>query len=210
MIGKVGLALLTAVSLAACQPSAPDNAKASEEQPPVRTAVIATAAPFINTDAGIRAVFPVGARVCEALSGDSPQGFYTRLGDDRMTCVPARDPPKVSSMVILATYNSAFYRRMDEVIGPDCPKLNPKEADGRTLGFPGLEATVCESGKPDGDIEISVNAFAGSWEEEPGRMAPHMIYSAYLFTTTATETTDRVTFQRFLDQVRLTPPVPAT
>lgn len=202
--------MLAAGLLAACQPPAPQKAEAQAD--PLadalapRTAVIATTVPFVNEEFGIRAVFPANSRVCEALSGAHPEGFYTRVGDPRMSCAPSRDPPKVSAMVVLGNYNAAFHETMEEVVGPDCPKLNPVEADGRQLGFPGFGSTVCESRTSDGGLEVSVHAFAGSWEDEPGHAVPRLIYSAYLSSTTRTEAADRAAFQRFLDQVVLTPP----
>lgn len=160
MIGKGWVLLLTAGLLAACEPSAPARPKAPEAAPSYRTAVVSTGAPILNEEYGVSAVFPVGARVCEALSGEHPQGLYTRLGDDRMACIPSADPPKVSSIRVLASSNAAFYRTMEQVIGPDCPAPAP----GEPLGFPGLDTTVCEKRLPDGDIEISLHAFAGEWE----------------------------------------------
>ncbi|RYF88264.1 MAG: hypothetical protein EON95_20595 [Caulobacteraceae bacterium] len=187
-----------------------DEAKAHEDALAPRTSVAATAAPFVNEEYGIHAVFPGGVRVCESLSGDHPQGFYSRLGDRRIVCGASRDLPKTTAIVVLASYNAAFYETMEQVTGPDCPKLNPTEADGRRLGFPGFDSTVCEVRRPDGEVEIGVHAFGGSWEDEPGHTVPHVVYSAYLSSTAATEAADRATFQRFMDQVRLTPPAPAT
>lgn len=209
MIGKVGFALLSAGLLAACQPSGPDEAKAPNTPPPARTAVTSTGAPSVNAEYGVSAVFPTGSRVCESLSGEHPHGFYTRLGDPGMACVPSSDPPKVSSLVIWADYNAGV-QTVEDLSDPTCPNRAPSMPDGTSLAFPGHTSMVCETRLANGDVEVSVrtclgtqvDAFAGPNGDET-HTVPALVYTAYLHSTTRTEVADKAVFSRLVASVVL-------
>ena len=209
MIGKVAIALLSAGLLAACQPSAPDEPKAPDAVSPARTAVIASGAPVLNAEYGVSAVFPTGSRVCEALSGEHPHGFYTRLGDPEMDCVPSRDPPKVSSMLIWADYNAAS-QSVEEMGDPTCPNRNVRAPDGTPLGFPGHDSMACETRLANGDVQVSVRTHLGTQVDnftgpnsDETRTTPRFVYTAWLHTTTRTEAADKAVFRQLLNTVAL-------
>lgn len=211
MIQKGGSALLAAGVLAACQPSTHDAHKAAEAATQTRSAVVATERPFVNSEYAVSAVFPAGSRVCEALSGDHPHGFYTRLGDDRMACVPSSDPPKVSSLVIWADYNAAE-RSIEDLSDPTCSDRSSVAADGRHFAFLGRKSVICETRRGE-DVTIRVSTFVGSeWVREGGpnwdgaRPVPELVYTAILNTTAGRAEKDKPTFQRFLDVIKLKGP----
>ncbi len=209
MIGNGWIAIVVVLALAACRPAAEPAVGARPPGPPMRTAEIAGQRPFVNEEYGVAAVFPAGSRVCEALSGEHPHGFYTRLGDERMGCRPSDDAPRASAVTVWADYNAAFYGTLEALTGPNCSNPSPAAPNDRPFAFPGRTSKACETRSANGDITVSVHAFAGSWKSEPGREAPYLIYSAYLKTTTRTEVADKSLFQRFLKQIVLTPPEPA-
>jgi len=170
--------------------------------------------PVTNEEYGIRAIFPVGSRVCEGLSGAHPHGFFTRVGDDRMECQPSRDLPNLSTLSVWADYNAAFYRTPEEARGDNCritgvgdDLISPQ---GRPWAFRGLASQTCEAVEGGGRIRIDVLAYAGTQSVGMGEPdAPRYLYSASLSTTRKTLAADKVVFQRFLDGLVLTPPKPS-
>jgi hypothetical protein len=160
-----------------------------------------------NGEFGIEARFPAGARVCVALSGDHPVGFYAWL-DARTQCDAAR-PSSVSAMTITASYNSAFASAAIVYLG--CRNGSVPRRSGldlRGLAIPRLSGGSCAIRRPDGSLEIFVAAQGGSWgrrNRASGPGAPRINYYAALKTRPERVRRDMAAFRAFLANLGIRP-----
>lgn len=161
-----------------------------------------------NGEFGIEARFPAGARVCAALSGDHPVGFFAWLGA-RTQCQAAK-PSSVSAMNITASYNSAFER--SAIVHLECRNGSVPRRSGidlRGLAIPRLRGGSCAIRRQDGSLEVFVAAQGGNWgrldrSSVPG--APLINYYARLKTRPERVERDMAAFRAFLARMEIRPP----
>lgn len=157
---------------------------------------------YRNEEYGIETRFPAESRVCEALSGDHPIGFYAWLG--RQTDCDVPKPPSVSAVNVTALYNTAFY-----TLPPlsNCRNGSVPRGTGinlRGLAFRRLRSISCAIRREDGSLEIFVAAQGGRWRgrnRSAETSAPLVNYSAVLKTNPARLERDMATFRTFLSDI---------
>jgi len=157
---------------------------------------------YRNSEYGIRADFPAGARVCTALSGGHPVGFHARL-DGPTDCVNGGG--ESDRIALVASYNSAF----EAAPKPGCPdRGRPLEAGLlKGLAFPHRRSVVCGVRGPEGSVTILVSARGGRWTG-PGLPAwivatPLIDYVAVLNSGPKRFQTNLRTFRAFLKATSL-------
>jgi hypothetical protein len=161
-----------------------------------------------NDEFGMAARFPAGARVCVALSGDHPVGFYAWL-DARTQCHAAR-PPSVSAMTITASYNSAFEN--SAIVHLECRNGSVPRRSGldlRGLAIPRTRGGSCAVRRRDGSLEVFVAAQGGNWgrlNRSSGSGAPRINYYAVLKTRPERLARDMARFRAFLARMEIRPP----
>jgi len=161
-----------------------------------------------NAQYGIETRFAAGLRVCVALSGDQPIGFYAWL-DRRTDCDSAR-PPATSSMNVTALYNATFEMSLSLV---GCRSGAVPRGSGITLAglaFRGLRSISCAVRREDGSFEVFVAAQGGRWAAhnrgEEFR-APLINYDAVLKTRPGRVQTDLAMFRALLANTVIHPVV---
>lgn len=212
-------AALAALLLTACSPQAPENdapEKAAVETPacppeqlscglqkPVRSDGVT---PFENADMGLTAVFPEGAPVCLARSGDAPRGFFVNYGDGQGCSErPGRGPRFIT---LHADHNALFVRSAAEALPGDCRPLSDalQRRLAGALAIPGHASAACQGPAAEGAVEVMIYAMAGETEgETPGSRVPAVVYFAGFGTTQAHFDEDLARFRSVLASVRLDP-----
>lgn len=160
-----------------------------------------------NEEYGLVTRFPAGKRVCTALSGLHPIGFYIWI--NRSTDCEAPKPPSTYSISITASYNSAF--EMSPSLGCRDSRVPAEtEIDMQSLAFPGLQSVRCATSRSDGTLDIVVSAQAG--KQSGDNLAPEVLsaprinYEAWLQTTPARAKADLSIFRQILANTRIEPP----
>lgn len=160
--------------------------------------------PFRNREMGLQATFPAGSRVCLARSGDAPRGFYAHYGLTKAGCPESGEPPP-AHMGIGSSFNAVFYRTLREAAGecgPPSGTLGQMLRD-QPLAIRGHETLACQSDEPDGRIELTLHAMAGTWPEDMSEDAPRVLYWVSFGTTPDRLRDDLRTLRRFLRSVRI-------
>jgi hypothetical protein len=137
-----------------------------------------------NEEYGIQARFRAKNRVCTALSGDHPVGFYTWL--DRPTECESQRPPHTSSLSITANYNALFKRAPEIPFCRDGDVPRGMRIDLGKLSFLHLQSVRCVTRTKEGLIQVYVTAQGGRWNgrDLPSEMknTPSVTYYVWLQT----------------------------
>lgn len=159
-----------------------------------------------NEEYGLVTRFPVEQRVCTAVSGLHPIGFYIWI--DQSTKCDGPKPPSTRSISITASYNSAFETSPPAECG-DNKATTVTKVDMQGLAFPGLQSVRCAVSRSDGTLDIIVSAQAG--KQSGDHLAPEVLsaprinYEAWLQTTPARAEADLTIFRRILANTRIDP-----
>jgi hypothetical protein len=161
-----------------------------------------------NEEYGFSVAFPAGLRVCTAVSGDHPHGFFVRLNGDQGECGGAAAKSDVSVIGVYAYYNSTFETSPEEELAGLCRESGNDDKSGKlkSLGFAGRHSARCQVQHADGSIDIYVVTQAGQWpgaQESPELKTPYINYTASLHTTHSRMADDLKTFSGVLKSVRI-------
>lgn len=159
-----------------------------------------------NAEYGLATRFLTGQRVCTALSGLHPIGFYVWI--NRSTKCEAPKPPATRSISITASYNSAFETSPSSGCTASKEQLGT-EIQLRDLSFPGLQSVRCAAIRSDGTLDIIVSAQAGKQAGENLSpeviFAPRINYDAWLHTTPDHAKADILVFRQILSNTQINP-----
>jgi hypothetical protein len=160
-----------------------------------------------NDEYGLQVKFPAKIKVCGALSGDHPVGFYVWL--DRPTNCGIPKPPLVSSISITAGYNSSFKESPDAGLCGNGEMPSGLQVDMRRLSFSNLSSVRCVTKLSDGLIGIIVAAQGGRWGGSalpPEMKTTRAInYNAFLRTRPERLREDLATFRGILANTSVSP-----
>lgn len=165
---------------------------------------------FRNDEFGISATFPPGGKVCPALSGEHPHGFYAWYHGQQTLCGATHIDPAVSAISIYASYNSAFLKSPWDELPASCRKDKPL-ASHETLSFRGYKSVSCETRQADGRVMVDVIAYTGKWKNadndpDPDLQTSYLSYRASLMTTSDRLEKDMVLFRTFIAGINIRPP----
>ena len=159
-----------------------------------------------NAEYGIETRFPTGIRVCTALSGYHPIGFYGWL--DRSTDCDMPRSAGTSSISITASYNAAFQTGPDAYSCRDGSR--PVQLDLEGVAFPNFPSLRCSVREEDGTIHVHVAAQGGRWKDSDLppelRGKSRVFYNAWLQSVPARIGADLAAFRLTLAQTKLSPP----
>lgn len=183
------------------QPCPPEELSCGLQKPVVSDGV----RPFVNEEMGLRVIFPRGAMVCLARSGDAARGFYTSL-------VPVEGcPERPDRRVFISIYtmwNATFQPSVAEYWQgclPPSGAVRQRLMSGE-LSFPGHRSVTCQETSNDGMIELSVHTLARAWsgnDLSPEFRTPSTAYSAALGTTLERLDEDLPRFRQVLRSIRI-------
>lgn len=159
---------------------------------------------YRNAEFELQEVFPAGLKVCTALSGDHPHGFYARFGSNLRDC--GSPNAAASSMGVYAQWNSSFERTPWDELRTGCRERL------KTLRIPGLPSIACVTGRTATSIHLEVVAMGGKWPDRdasPESRTPAIIYTAALITQPEHLLRDIAVFRHFLNLLRVLKPVSA-
>lgn len=127
-------------------------------------------APALNqvelNEFGLSIQFPHGMRVCPSYSGDHLVGYFASL-DSGLDCKSLLSQPPTRVLSINASYNSAFYRSLDESLPSRCQPVElPFYGAHWNRRVSGSEAISCVSRDSNG-VVFSVVTQSGRWDGFP-------------------------------------------
>ncbi len=164
---------------------------------------------YVNSEFGLRVSFPADGKVCPALSGDHPHGFYAWYHGPPTPCGSTHIDPVVSAISVNAYYNSDYTSAWDQLESA-CRSRKPNALVGYDeldrLAFKGYESVTCLQTTPDGRIEIDVAALGGKWIESndsPALKVRSIIYFSHLSTNPKRFKSDMVMFRHFMDALEI-------
>ena len=152
--------------------------------------------------------FPVGVRICTAISGEQPHGFFVRLNANQSECVSA-DKTSIVSVISVSAYSNATFKKSPEAeIAGLCRQSSADdEIDAmKGLSFVGRRSARCQVQHPDGSIDIYVVTQAGQWpgaHESQELNAPYINYTASLHTTQSRMSEDLKVLRKVLNSVHI-------
>ncbi|MGN6365885.1 hypothetical protein [Asticcacaulis taihuensis] len=165
---------------------------------------------YVNPEFGLHVTFPAGGKVCPAVSGDHPHGFYAWYHGGQTLCGATHIDPAVSAISIYASYNSAFLKSPWDELPASCRK-DKSLTSPETLSFRGYKSVSCETWQADSRIMVDVIAYTGKWKDadnnpDPDLQTPYLSYRASLMTTSERFETDMALFRTFIANVDIHPP----
>lgn len=161
-----------------------------------------------NEEYRFSVAFPAGLRVCDAVSGAQPHGFFVHLNVDGGDCGAVAVKSDVSVISVYAYSNATFESSPEEEIAGVCREGVTGAMSGRLKGlaFVGHHSARCQVQHVDGSVDIYVVAQAGTWpgtQESPELKTPYVNYTASLHTTRDRMAEDLRIFSRVLKTVRI-------
>ncbi len=167
---------------------------------------------YRNAEFELQEVFPAGVKVCTALSGNHPHGFYGRIGSVPGNC--GSTSGGASSMGVYAQWNAEFQKTPFDELPAGCRRPRPNAyvspAELKSLRIPGVRSIACATDREGAPIGIEVVAMGGKWPNaDPSGdvRTPAIIYSAALGTGPKHLRRDLAMFRRFLASMRVLKPV---
>ncbi len=160
---------------------------------------------YSNSEYGVAMTFPAGSRVCPALSGEHPHGFYAVYHGKHRTCDEMRNAPDetpVRAMGVYADYNTTDDRSLRQDLKSWCKTAEPAELDAARLDrltVPGRVTARRVTREANGQIEINLDV-AG--DLSPGKV-PFIFYHITLAATPRHLRRDLPMFERFVRSIRI-------
>ncbi len=161
---------------------------------------------YRNAEFGLQETFPAGVKVCTALSGNHPHGFYGLIGPNPGEC--QSEKPNISVIGVYASWNTIYYKTPFAELPGYCRKPKPNDfisaAALKHMRIPGVRSVACFT--TDRPIAIEVVALAGKPldEDDPEARNTHStIYHVTLATSPQHFRRDLPMFRRFLASLRV-------